>query len=407
MKILDRVTVAKLAELANRETEDALLSLWDAGLNSILDVTDVLTGEKLEQAKRVLALPTNRQIGSLPYWQKVFSLNESELRILLVTLGISMSPKARRLPRGATKILRAEARRRRSPSMRPIIEVPINTDLICQQEKEPIISNFIWKIVGHERDVRRLTVEETLAIHDALVTDFRTGDDPIEPPGPRSATIIESAVFRQYTSIGDSLKYPTPEMNAAALLHSLVLDHPFHNGNKRTALVSMLVVLDENNVMMVCDEDELFKLVLSAAQHRIIDCKMDFLADREVMFIADWIINNSRTVEHGEKPLAFRVLRSILNGYKCNIVTAPSGMLKISRSIGKTMFGKPKDVVASFQYGGDGREVTAPRIKKLRAELYLDDEHGIDSAAFYKGGTISTDEFLVKYRKTLRRLARL
>lgn len=39
-------------------------------------------------------------------------------------------------------------------------------------------------------------------------------------------------------------------MAAAALLHSVVLNHPFFNGHMRTALVAMLVYLDENGVTM-------------------------------------------------------------------------------------------------------------------------------------------------------------
>ncbi len=91
-----------------------------------------------------------------------------------------------------------------------------------------------------------------LAIHNALVLDFLHQENPIDPPGPRNDDIIASAVFRQHTSIGDVLKYPSVELSAAALLHSLVNNHPFHNGNKRTALVSMLVLLDENELMLTC-----------------------------------------------------------------------------------------------------------------------------------------------------------
>src|SRR5258708_1626270 len=73
-----------------------------------------------------------------------------------------------------------------------------------------------------------------LVIHNQLVRDFAESGDPIDPPGIRDrGELLESALSRPQTSIGTTLKYPTIEMAAAALLHALVHNHPFHNGNKR------------------------------------------------------------------------------------------------------------------------------------------------------------------------------
>ena len=44
--------------------------------------------------------------------------------------------------------------------------------------------------------------------------------------------------MRPQTGLGTIDKYPTIEQKAAALLHSLIKNHAFHNGNKRTALVA-------------------------------------------------------------------------------------------------------------------------------------------------------------------------
>ena len=46
-------------------------------------------------------------------------------------------------------------------------------------------------------------------------------------------------------------------------------------------------------------------------------------------------------------------------------------------------------------------------VKKIRRELELDPIHGIDAVDFYSKEPLRTDEFIVKYKNTLRRLASL
>ncbi len=62
---------------------------------------------------------------------------------------------------------------------------------------------------------------------------------------------LSSAVARQSTGIGNHMKYTTVPQIAATLFYGLCLGHAFDNGNKRTALVSMLVLLERNGVLLV------------------------------------------------------------------------------------------------------------------------------------------------------------
>jgi death on curing protein len=83
-------------------------------------------------------------------------------------------------------------------------------------------------------------------MHEILATDFAASDDPISPAGLRSKDLLASAVSRQNTAFGDQTKYDTAIAGAATLTYSICANHPFHNGNKRTALVSLLCHLDAN-----------------------------------------------------------------------------------------------------------------------------------------------------------------
>jgi death-on-curing protein len=60
--------------------------------------------------------------------------------------------------------------------------------------------------------------------------------------------------------------YPGLFEKAAALLHSLLLNHPFIDGNKRTAWLSTAVFLAANGAgLLEIDQDEAYKLVMGVA----------------------------------------------------------------------------------------------------------------------------------------------
>lgn len=89
-----------------------------------------------------------------------------------------------------------------------------------------------------------ISEQDVLTVYDILVCFFADDGDPISPAGLRDYNLLSSAVHRPQTSLGDKFKYNTIDEKASALLHSLIKSHPFHNGNKRTALISCLIFYD-------------------------------------------------------------------------------------------------------------------------------------------------------------------
>jgi death-on-curing family protein len=407
-------TVKQLAQEAGVDADEVLVTLWDLNINNVLGPNDRVRRRQVDIARRALGVATRDAIRSLGYWRMVLGITPSELADLLEESGFPVSPQAQRVPQGAVSKLKVEVRRRGIDPLtgrigRPRLAVRDTQDAPAVADKVPQQAEvFVWRAPGHERDLRFVSVEEVEAIHFDLVQDFAASDDPMKPPGIRSKDLLASAVFRPHTSIGSVMKYPTIETSAAALLHAIIQDHPFHNGNKRTALVSMLVMLDQNGLVPICNEDELFKLVLQVAQHRITDIYPEHLADREVLAIADWIFERSRLVEKGERPIPWRRLRGILRAYHCDMERL-TGRMNITRKLKETgIFGLTKTITLQTQvfYGDDGRDVKVDAIKTLREELHLDDMHGVDSYNFYSNPTEPAD-FIAKYRKTLYRLAKL
>lgn len=356
----------------------------------------------ISRARHALGLATRRDLKNIAYWMAVIDLFEPEFRTLLQTLSVPISEKAQHLSRKAIVRLKSEARRR---GIDPITGKPI---LPTTNREEPKPTAFEWRITGHVRELRWLQADEVIGIHEELVEDFSSTQDPIEPPGVRAQSLIESAVFRPQTALGGVLKYPTVEMSAAALLHSLIHDHPFHNGNKRTALVSVLVFLDENGFFPEFDQDEAFKFILDIAQHRIAIPEPGSIADRETLAIVAWLSNHCRILEKGNRSVPFRRLRRILAEYACVLNSPSHGKIEITRErVSSGRFLKRRTTLRTqASYGGEGRDVSKKVVKKIREELELDDLHGVDTRAFYSKGPIQTTEFIARYRKTLRRLAR-
>jgi death on curing protein len=96
--------------------------------------------------------------------------------------------------------------------------------------------------------------------------------------GPvRDLGLLDAACARpQSTAFGQDA-YPTLELKAAALLHSIVRNHALVDGNKRLGWLATTVFLDLNGQTVALTDDEAFQLVMKVAQGEL---ELDEIADR-------------------------------------------------------------------------------------------------------------------------------
>ena len=92
---------------------------------------------------------------------------------------------------------------------------------------------------------------ETIAIHDALIDEFGGA------PGLRDEGALAAALMRPQLGYYDSLIE-----EAAALLESLANNHPFVDGNKRTAFAVTDTFLHLNGYYIACDSRETYDLFM-------------------------------------------------------------------------------------------------------------------------------------------------
>lgn len=270
-------------------------------------------------------------------------------------------------------------------------------------------------------DLRTLTTQEVLTIHDALVTDFCESGDPISPPGVRSPDLLESAVARQLAGDYSVLRYPDPIDNAATLLYGICGNHPFHNGNKRTALVAMLVHLDKNKLTLYeTSQKELYDLMIDVACHNLEERASKrsrmrigekLKSDEEVAAISSWIRGRTHRVKRGEKLVTYRELRKILGSFGYHLDNPHGNSIDIIRyeTMRKGLILRKEVTVAkrvgNMSWPGETREVSLKETKRVREICHLREEDGVDSESFYNY-SIVVDSFVNRYRTILRRLAR-
>lgn len=88
-------------------------------------------------------------------------------------------------------------------------------------------------------------------------------------PGIRDIGLLESAVAMPQAGIGDQYFHTNLFEMAAAYLFHIVGNHPFVDGNKRTAAMAAFVFLKINGVTLKARQADFERVVCSAAEGRV------------------------------------------------------------------------------------------------------------------------------------------
>ena len=101
---------------------------------------------------------------------------------------------------------------------------------------------------------------EYLDLEDLLQLVRRLGIGPVRDVG-----LLDSAAARPRSSAFGEDAYPSISLKAAALLHSITINHALVDGNKRLAWLATTVFLDLHGRTPVLSDDEAFDLVWEVA----------------------------------------------------------------------------------------------------------------------------------------------
>jgi len=125
------------------------------------------------------------------------------------------------------------------------------------------LPSCIRKISKKLKEMKYLSLDEIVILHTRIIS--KTGGSK----GVRSFSLFHSASERPKASFGGKDLYPTIYLKAAALGESLVLNHPFVDGNKRTASACMFYFLRKNNIELKLTQEELIDLALKIESKKL------------------------------------------------------------------------------------------------------------------------------------------
>jgi death-on-curing protein len=120
-----------------------------------------------------------------------------------------------------------------------------------------------------------LTLEQLLEIHVLAIN--ATGGSA----GIRDLGRLESAIATQTQNIFGEELYQSINNKATALIRAIIADHPFIDGNKRTAMLTGITFLEINGLNFVAKTGEIEDMAVSIATEHI-----------DIPIISDWLMGH-------------------------------------------------------------------------------------------------------------------
>lgn len=108
-----------------------------------------------------------------------------------------------------------------------------------------------------------ISVGQALKIHSVAIEKFGGAN------GVRDLGGLESALARPFQTFGGDDLYPTIFKKAAAIGESLIINHPFIDGNKRSGYLLMEALLRYGGYKITASDDNLYNFVVEISTGKI------------------------------------------------------------------------------------------------------------------------------------------
>lgn len=287
-------------------------------------------------------------------------------------------------------------------------------------ENQPVKAEFVrWYEYFGEHDP--YTANGNIGILDVLRAHFLIADYfygrgyGIGGIGPKDPNLLHSAVYRQFTGFDGKDKWETSYERCATLIFGIAKDHPFHDGNKRTALLVLLYFLNRTNRTSTVNQKELEDFIVDIADDGLrkyprfkeLESRKD---DPEIYFIADYLRRHSRLQDKRYYAITYRELDTRLRDYEYCLDSPHKNFIdvcRIEKTRGFLGMGKEKNKlvkVAQIGFPGWKSQVGKGAISTVRKKTQLVPEKGVDSESFYRG-TDPLYSLISEYSAPLERLA--
>jgi prophage maintenance system killer protein len=265
-----------------------------------------------------------------------------------------------------------------------------------------------------ENVVGTVSIQEILRAHYLLCEHFERETESIALAGPRDRHLLPSAVGRQHTQYGGTPKYADPVDIAATLFYGLIKNHPFHDGNKRTAFLVAVFQLAKTNRLLISKHKLWDELAVRTAEGSLTSYsfyqKYRDDPDSDIRCIGEFFRRNTRRSDRGFYVITYAQLKRILQTFDYDLDIAAGNFIHVMKQhevVTGKLFRRTRNLewrtILKIGFPGWTSEVSRRDLQEVRRATGLTPDRGVDSMVFFKGAD-PIEALIPKYRGILARL---
>ena len=233
---------------------------------------------------------------------------------------------------------------------------------------------------------------ETLYAHFLIAQYFADEGRGLGGIGPRDdGHLLHSALSRQFVEFGGVRKWSDDLQIAATTLFGLIKNHPFHDGNKRTALLSVLCLLQKQGRTASANKSKFDDFVVAIAES---GGRND---DNDIEKIARDLRRMTRKLSNTRHTITYRQLNRLLQDFGFELRDARGNRIGVVRI-------KDGQEIYRVGFPGLSKQVAQGDLKAVRDACGLTTAEGFDSEVFF-GDAETAQNLLREYALPLKKLA--
>lgn len=116
--------------------------------------------------------------------------------------------------------------------------------------------------------IKKITIIEVEYTAFRLAKELTTWNEPIPDFGSRFPNSLESCLAVPFQTFSKKPLYKKLTGKAAILFYLMIKNHPFENGNKRIAVMTLIVFLATNHKWLTVGRDNLYKIAVFVAESK-------------------------------------------------------------------------------------------------------------------------------------------
>lgn len=116
--------------------------------------------------------------------------------------------------------------------------------------------------------VKPITIAEVEFTAFTLAKELMSWNEPIPDFGTRFPNVLESCLKTPFTQFSRKDMYRGLVEKSSVLFYLMIKNHPFQNGNKRVAIMTLLVFLSNNDKWMRISQNDLYNFAVGIAKSK-------------------------------------------------------------------------------------------------------------------------------------------